>query len=255
MMATHTLKAFNTAQYSDNKIHDDTVAAKLGFTGGLVPGVEVFAYMAHMPCAKWGVDFFNGGRLTAKFIKPVFDGDATTVTEQDGAVTVSTPATPICATGMMALSDRAPLSVPQAPRCHPNERPEASPGSLPVGLVLGSMHELFVREECRWYLDAVSEDLALFRDQGPAHPGFLLRRANFVLAYSVRLGPWIHTASDVVFHSPLMDGEAYETRGQITRNYEKNGHLIVDLDVAILSGDRPIMTGTHSAIYRPRQLS
>ena len=253
-MSTHTLTAFNTAKFSDNKVHDDEVAGKLGFTGGLVPGVEVFAYMAHLPCARWGEAFLRGGRLAAKFIKPVFDGEDTRVTEHDGALSVATASTALCAVGETALSDRAALDAPAAPRCHPAERPEASPDALPEGLVLGTMHELFVREECRWYLDAVSEQLPLFRDQGPAHPGFLLRRANFVLAYSVRLGPWIHIASDVVFHSPLSDGEPFETRGQITRNYEHKGHLVVDLNVAILSSDRPVMSGTHSAIYRPRQL-
>ncbi len=254
-MNRHTLTAFNTAKFSDNKIHDDGVAGKLGFTGGLVPGVEVFAYMAHLPCARWGTDFLNGGRLSAKFIKPVFDGDETSVTDQHGTLSVSTPSTELCATGAMELSKRAPLMLPRAERCHPKDRPDASAESLPEGLVLGTMDELFVREECRWYLDAVSEDLPLFRDAGPAHPGFLLRRANFVLAYSVKLGPWIHVASDVVFHSPLADGEPFETRGQVTRNYEHKGHLIVDLDVAITSAGRAVMSGTHSAIYRPRQLS
>ena len=33
---------------------DDAMARRFGFRGGLVPGVEVFAYMAHMPVARWG---------------------------------------------------------------------------------------------------------------------------------------------------------------------------------------------------------
>ena len=33
-MATHQLVAFNTALDSDNKIHDDEVAQRFGFTGG-----------------------------------------------------------------------------------------------------------------------------------------------------------------------------------------------------------------------------
>ena len=38
---THTLRASNEATESENKIHDDTVAAQYGFRGGLVPGVSV----------------------------------------------------------------------------------------------------------------------------------------------------------------------------------------------------------------------
>jgi len=48
------VSAYNTAAASDNRIHDDCVARRFGFRGGLVPGVEVYAYMAHMPVARWG---------------------------------------------------------------------------------------------------------------------------------------------------------------------------------------------------------
>ena len=40
------VRAFNTATASENKIHDDAVARRFGFHGALVPGVEVYAYMA-----------------------------------------------------------------------------------------------------------------------------------------------------------------------------------------------------------------
>ena len=39
------VSAYNTSKHSENKIHDDTVARKYGFSGGLVPGVDVLAYM------------------------------------------------------------------------------------------------------------------------------------------------------------------------------------------------------------------
>ena len=46
------VEAFNTAKASENKIHDDAVARRFGFGGGLVPGVDVYAYMAHLPVAR-----------------------------------------------------------------------------------------------------------------------------------------------------------------------------------------------------------
>ena len=39
------LRAVNTAPDSENKMHDDRVAAQYGFRGGLVPGVTVYGYM------------------------------------------------------------------------------------------------------------------------------------------------------------------------------------------------------------------
>ena len=35
----------NFSEASDNKMHSDDVAARYGFSGGLVPGVAVYAYM------------------------------------------------------------------------------------------------------------------------------------------------------------------------------------------------------------------
>ena len=49
---THRVSAYNTSKFSENKIHDDTVARKYGFSGGLVHGVDVLAYMLYMPVAK-----------------------------------------------------------------------------------------------------------------------------------------------------------------------------------------------------------
>ena len=57
------LQAYNTAKQSENKMHDDTVARRFGFSGGLVPGVDVFAYMMHVPLARWGRDFLERGKV------------------------------------------------------------------------------------------------------------------------------------------------------------------------------------------------
>src|SRR5262245_66044927 len=68
------LQAYNTAKQSENKMHDDTVAKRFGFSGGLVPGVDVMAYMMHMPVARWGRAFLEHGLIDARFLKPVYDG-------------------------------------------------------------------------------------------------------------------------------------------------------------------------------------
>ncbi|MGB0920060.1 MAG: hypothetical protein ACPG06_08590 [Alphaproteobacteria bacterium] len=261
MTLNHVLTAYNTATRSDNKIHDDDVASKLGFTGGLVPGVEVFAYMAHVPVNHWGKAFLSGGQMRGRFLSPVYDGEKTLVEGVEDpdrlALTVSNPAGDTCAVGEARLrrADEArPKIIPSAPRIHPTQRPPASPASLPKGKHLGSLHETYMAEECGWYMKAVREPLSFYAQERICHPGFLLRRANFVLAYSVVLGPWIHVESDVAFLSPLRDGEPFTTSAIVTDNFEKGGHLFVDLDVSIVSEDRPVMAGTHRAIYEPKQL-
>src|SRR5882724_10450201 len=83
---TYTVSAYNTAKQSENKMHDDTVAKRFGFSGGLVPGVDVMAYMMHLPVATWGRDFLERGLIEARFVKPVYDGETAVVTggEKDG---------------------------------------------------------------------------------------------------------------------------------------------------------------------------
>src|SRR6266567_592304 len=72
---TYRVSAYNTSKQSENKIHDDTVARRFGFSGGLVPGVDVMAYMIHLPVATWGRAFLERGLIEARFVKPVYDGE------------------------------------------------------------------------------------------------------------------------------------------------------------------------------------
>jgi len=47
VLPLNTVRANNTSSASENKIHDDSVARQYGFSGGLVPGVDIYAYMTH----------------------------------------------------------------------------------------------------------------------------------------------------------------------------------------------------------------
>ena len=55
-LTTWELRAHNTATHSGNKIHDDEVARRFGFGGGLVPGVDLYAYLTHPPAEAWGLE-------------------------------------------------------------------------------------------------------------------------------------------------------------------------------------------------------
>src|SRR6476659_6809691 len=83
--------AYNTAKQSENKMHDDAVAQRFGFSGGLVPGVDVMAYMMHQPVAKWGRAFLERGLIEARFLKPVYDGEIAegTAEEKGGVLTLA----------------------------------------------------------------------------------------------------------------------------------------------------------------------
>src|SRR5712692_3409275 len=105
------VSAYNTSKQSENKIHDDAVARRFGFSGGLVPGVDVMAYMIHLPVAKWGRAFLERGLIEARFVKPVYDGEIANVMaiESDGALAIEVESrSELCATGTASL----PLSPP-----------------------------------------------------------------------------------------------------------------------------------------------
>src|SRR3954453_1358399 len=85
------VQAYSPAKQSENKMHDDSVAQRFGFSGGLVPGVDVMAYMIHLPVAKWGRAFLERGLIEARFVRPVYDGETVELTaeEQGGVLSIA----------------------------------------------------------------------------------------------------------------------------------------------------------------------
>src|SRR5450432_2467247 len=105
------VSAYNTSKHSENKMHDDTVAKRFGFSGGLVPGVDVMAYMMHLPVRKWGRAFLACGLIEARFVKPVYDGETINVGggESDGELSIEVESRgQLCATGTASLPTSAP---------------------------------------------------------------------------------------------------------------------------------------------------
>src|SRR3954462_14658007 len=110
-LETYRVQAYNTAKQSENKMHDDSVAKRFGFSGGLVPGVDVMAYMMHQPVAKWGRAFLERGLIDARFVKPVYDGEMAELMadESDGVLSIQVQSRgQLCATGTASLPASAP---------------------------------------------------------------------------------------------------------------------------------------------------
>lgn len=133
------------------------------------------------------------------------------------------------------------------------ERPPASPLSLAVGTALGLAPHGFHVDRAGEYLSAVRETLDLY--DTVAHPGWLLRDANYVLASNVALGPWIHVESVTQHHDVVGDGQIVSTRALVAREWEHRGHRFVELDVAVLADGAVAARVTHTAIYAPRQVA
>ncbi len=262
-MNSHRVQAYNISHASENKIHDDTVARKLGFSGALVPGVEMYAYMMHLPVAHWGRAFLERGTAACRFTLPVYDGE---LAEAGGRMEGDAMSLELhsrgvcCASGSAGLPAVAPAAPPTGlfSRGEPpgmDARPAAGPDTLPVGRELHARAFEASAQVAADYLRDVRETDPLYASEQLVHPGLVLRMCNQSLLQSVRLGPWIHVGSAVQNLGIARVGEALAADARVTANYERKGHLFVELDV-LVSGDgmRPVAQVRHTAIYRPKQL-
>ena len=261
-MAAYEVNAFNTATASENKIHDDATARQFGFRGGLVPGVEVFAYMAHLPVARWGRRWLESGEAECRFLKPVYDGAIARVsaTEDGDALVLCVMSGPDrCAEGRASIAaERRPTPAIDAlpAGAPPAERPAASETSLAPGRALGITPLTISRAMLGSYLDDIRETEPVYRAEGLVHPGQILRLANMALVQNVVLGPWIHVGSKLRNHAAVHVGEQLTLRSKITANAISKGHAMVEFDaIVVADGQRSVAEISHVAIWRPRQVA
>jgi acyl dehydratase len=257
-IAPYRVIAFNSARESENKIHDDAVARRFGFTGGLVPGVDVYAYMTHPAVERWGRAWLEHGTATCRFAQPVYDGDPATIAaaeDPDGLALTVESHDAACATGHAAHTGVPPavntFALPPPP---PESRPPADETSLAVGTLLGMRPLPLTETFLAQYLEDVREADPLYAREGLAHPGLILRTCNWALSHNVVLGPWMHVGSTVHHLSAARAGETLTVRARVSANYERKGHRFVELEgLALADADRPVARIHHVAIYRPRQ--
>jgi hypothetical protein len=256
---TYRVLAYNTARQSENKMHDDTVARRFGFSGGLVPGVDVMAYMMHLPVAKWGRAFLERGLAEARFEKPVYDGEDVEVrsVEGDGSLIIEVESRgENCATGKACLPAAVPaLSLADFRKVAAvAEREPVNATSFEVGKWLGTVPRAWPGKAAQQYLADVRETDPIYLREGLGHPGMLQKVMNRVLVDNAILGPWIHVGSRMQLLSACKGADEITARAKVTGNYEKKGHRFVEFDALVLAnGETPLAHCWHIAIYEPRQ--
>jgi len=258
-LEAYRVEAHNTSKLSENKIHDDNVARRFGFSGGLVPGVDVMTYMMHLPVKKWGRAFLERGLIEARFVKPVYDGEITEVRgeESDGVLSIEVESRgELCATGTASLPASAPsLSISDFPEIAPvPERKPVNAASYESGKWLGTLPRAWAGDAATEYLVDVRERDPIYAREGLGHPGLLQRVMNKVLVDNAILGPWIHVGSRMQLLTAARSGDELTARAKVTGNYEKKGHRFVELDALVVAnGKVPLAHCWHIAIYQPRE--
>ena len=256
------VSAYNTAKASENKIHDDATAKRFGFKGGLVGGVHVYAYMAHLPVQRWGRAWLERGTGEARFGKPVYEGDIAEISAIEDAngleLQVNSEGV-LCATGRACL----PAASPAAPSLTDFKavpvratRPPADEKSLAIGEWLAMMPLAITPAFQTQDLSDTRETDPVYAQEGIVHPGTVLRCCNWVLSHNVVLPAWMHMGSTVQNLGLARVGDTLSARARVTKNYEHKGHKWVEVDALVLANEKtPIARVTHIAIYRPRQLA
>jgi acyl dehydratase len=263
------VRARNLFSDSANRIHDDAVAKRHGFAGALVAGVTIYGYLTRVAIDAWGSEWLRRGTATVRFSRPIYDGDALTLSgrivgrsgrsevgETLAVIEARVASGEVAATLMAGLAWGGPAMVPD-PRRYPaaplpmSRVPAEDEALASLGPLGTPVLELDGAGLAR-VADDLDDDSPLYR--GPAgvlHPALLLRQANRILSENVALGPWIHVSSDVAHCEPAGAGGRLETRGRVARVYERKGRGWVDLDLLLVAdGDRPIARIHHTAIYR-----
>lgn len=262
------VRARNTAEDSENRIHSDEVAARFGFRGGLVPGVAVYAYMTAPLVSEFDRAWLERGSIQLRFHQPFYENDEVivraevdrdsepikviiTASREDGMVCASGVATvdeDFCWLGEPRLED-----FPLKPLPPIDARPIASRETLTRGSVLGTVTEKLDLSDTS-LLEKICERLPIYYGANAvAHPMLLLSMANQVMMSNYRLGPWIHAASEIVNWSAARSGEEISALSRIRDLYERKGHEFVALDVLLIAdGNRLVQQIRHTAIYRPR---
>lgn len=255
---TYRVEAYNTARQSENKMHDDTVARRFGFSGGLVPGVDVMAYMMRLPVAHWGRAFLERGLMDARFLKPVYDGETAEISgsEADGVLSIEvTSRGELCATGSASLPSAAPtIALADFRDVGPvAERQPVGMSSFAEGSWLGTAPRAWPGVTGAAYRADIRDTDPIYARQGLGHPGLLQKVMNRLLVDNVILGPWIHVGSRMQLLAALQVDDEITARAKVIANYEKKGHRFVELDALVIAnGKTPLAQCHHVAIVQPR---
>jgi len=237
------VRAVNTAADSENKIHDDAVAAQYGFRGGLVPGVTVYGYLASAVLEHFGPEWLEHGAMDVRFREPVYEGEDLEVAAAAGAdgrvqVQIGERA---CGVAWIGEHSPPPVAIPDA--LLTRKKPTAD--SLAPGTVFGTYIEKLDLKQSK--LSAPLDPLI----GGRAHPAIVIALANRIFVENYELGPWIHAGSEVRKFRSVRDGEEVRVNAKIIERYERKGHEFVVFDTVISAGT-PIEFVRHTAIWRPR---
>jgi acyl dehydratase len=264
--------AHNAATESENKIHSDAEARRLGLKGGLVPGVTLYAYLTELALPLLGPDWLRHGECAVRFVRPVYEGEALTCTATPAARTgdgtrgevildmaMLGPDGAVCVPGTAQLrwgepAERRPEPRPFVARRGPSRRP-LTPTAVPVGEPLASRTLRIDAETVQAYADEVGDPNPWYRDGSPfglplVPPGLLAGQPARLLRENFEFGPSVHAGSEIRHLGRALAGGEYRVDATIVDTFEKRGNHYLVADVLIADHTQtPVMQIMHTSIF------
>lgn len=244
--------ARNFSAESENRIHDQDVAQRFGFEGGLVPGAAVFGHMAHPLIEALGERWASGHRGEVRFLKPAYDGDELLIRHK---VAGDDHLVQCFARGDTLLSELRTGPWHEAPEAAPGAgdratgRPEIRWDNIHVGEPFPAFEWQPTVVENAEFTAQVADDLDIY-SKGLIHPHGWLNIANRALTERYRLPAWMHVGSDFRLHTPIRVGDTVDVRTVPTNKWRRKGHEFLDLTLAFVVAGAVAMEIRHTAIFK-----
>lgn len=243
------LTACNDQPHSSNPIHRDSYARSLGYPGGLVPGVTLYAYAADAAVRALGAGWLARGYGWVRFRRPVFHGEALDVAAEPVAgdawrITLS------CGGELrveaLAGPYREGIPVDGLHRDAGAAASPLAPGPALVGTPLAAPERLHVRaEDLERYLPAAGLEgtalAAALRSLGLVPPSLVVNTPFGLLRRNRPFAVGIHTASEVETCAPARLDRALETWGIIEDVFERKGRWYVTQRVVTAEEDGTVV--------------
>ncbi len=266
-LTVHEVVAKNYGADHANRIHSDDGAARYGFTGALVPGVGLYAYLTQPVLETLGMEWLARGAMSAKFIHPVYDGERVYIECRSAGIDpielrleLFNLSGVLCAAGAAELPsslqrlDRDDYPLHALPAN--DEQVPAAIDNFRVGDRLGSLEfTLDWAGRMAKFLDDVLEYSPVYCGyDAVCHPAFWIAQANEILMRNMVLGPWIHTASEAQHYSVARDGERVSLRGRVIDLHVRRGNEYISLELGFFGEQgRQIAKVKHTAIIKLRE--
>lgn len=255
--------ALNDAETSENRIHSDDVAARYGFKGALVSGVNVFGYLTQPLVRIYGEQWLEQGMMDVLFLKPAYQDDLLTISTENLDDTSDQRS------HLTSIHNEEGLQLARLESWLPGALPEVNELAVTSG---GERIE--EREEISWDRIQLMQPAPAFlwqpteednqrhvkvqRDQSPLyqgsrqyiHPYFLLEMCNTALKNMFIMPAWVHTGSKLILREGVRVGDEWEVLAIPTEKWERKGHQFIKLYICLRAGDRIALEVEHTAIFR-----